>query len=932
MKDERWRQAWDLYEAAGNQPAEFRRPFLESQGADSEMIQRVLDMFESFSSDLGSQDPASYEPAGRSGDEIGRYVILEAIGRGGMGEVYSGRDTELDRTVALKFLQPATAALGSFDLFIREAKTLSALNHPNIVTVHEVIHSASTRAIVMELIEGTALRAVCSAPLAARRVVQIGQQVALALAAAHRRGIVHRDIKPENIMVRPDGYVKVLDFGLARQAAAHAGLATGMSYGTLRYMSPEQFAGEAPTAASDIFSLGLVLFELAAGAHPYRADSPFETAHRIANETPQVSPALRQKIGVELASLILAMLNREPQARPSAEEVAGRLAGMLAQDSTGTGKRWRRAAWAAAAAGMVSFVALAAAVWLAKGPARSPANLDISIRPLTSQPGWEVFPALSPDGSSVAYGWASELDHPREIYVKRIDADAPMKVTTSPVGSNVGAIVWSPDGARIAFKRWFGRGGAIYLIDARGGEERKIIDLTNADLSSGIDWSPDGAQLAFTDSGIQKVSFSVNLYNFAAGKVKKLTAPPLQIWGDWDPRFSSDGKTVAFKRVSNYLLDEIYVVDASGGQPRKITHETRGIYGFGWMPDGQSLVLSWQRDSNIFGLWRVPVSGSVNPQRLIQGSVDAVTPAAARHANRIVWVDQFEDSNIYRVATAGGKTPERIVASPVRDRDADYSSDGRMVFISDRSGTTEVWIARSDGSNELRATSFNQQVPAYPRWSPDGRRIAFDARVSGAHSIYVVGCAPDRTRCDEPKRLSPPDARELFTSWSSDGKSVYFASDRTGRFQVWKRPLDGGAAVQVTRQGGFAALESTDGKWLYFTKAVGENTIWRAPGPKASENSNVDGQMLIGPPYHISNDGWTVTSKEIFFLDRAADWRSATIRAYNLETRRVRPVASLGNVRPEREMTNLSVSPDSRWLLFSQLDRSGSNVMVADLR
>jgi len=216
MTQQQWQAAWKIYQAAQELPDSERRAFVESASPDPEIVQEVLAMLE-------APEPPPDPPAPSTwvGKEIGRYVVTAQLGCGGMGEVYSARDTELGRDVALKFLAPeAIGSRSAVERVIREAKAASALNHPNIVTVHEVIRSESTLAIVMELVDGTALRKLCGTPLPLDQLLHSGQQIAQALAAAHGLGVVHRDVKPENIMVRRDGYIKVLDFGLARQVAA----------------------------------------------------------------------------------------------------------------------------------------------------------------------------------------------------------------------------------------------------------------------------------------------------------------------------------------------------------------------------------------------------------------------------------------------------------------------------------------------------------------------------------------------------------------------------------------------------------------------------------------------------------------------------------------------------------------------------------------
>ncbi len=923
MTDEQWRQIWSLYESACHQPADRRRAYLDSVAADPELVRKVVQMLE-------TPDESPTEPLSRVGTKVGRYMVMEELGRGGMGEVYAGRDTELERVVALKFLAPASeGARSAVERFIREAKAASALNHPNIVTVHDVIRVESTLAMVMEKVEGMALRGLCGTPLPADRVIHIGQQAARALAAAHAQGLVHRDVKPENIMVRPDGYVKVLDFGLARLTASGDRTSTaGLAVGTLRYMSPEQSRGESLSAASDVFSLGLVLYELVAGVHPFAAASPFETVHAIATQEPEHPSWLKEEVPPPLESLIFSMLAKDPSARPSSEEVARKLAEIRSPSAVRANKASRL--WAVLAA----CLAVAGAIgWLLFERVGPRDVTDLRMHPLTSQPGWEAFPALSPDGESVAFCWTDSPDRARQIYVKRRGDDIPYQLTDSETEGNIGPLVWSPDGSHIAFKRLQGRPGAIYSIAKEGGAQTKILDLAVADLSSTIDWSPDGIQLAFSDADPASTSISIYLFNLQTGEKRKLTAPPPGDWGDWDPRFSPDGQTIAFKRVRGFLVDDVYLVPVAGGAIRRLTNDWRGIWGHAWMPDGKSLVVSCQRGGSVFGLWQVPLAGQHEAQRITQGGVDAITPATARKASRMVWVNQEEDFNIYRVAATGIGAPTRLVASTVRDYSAVYSPDGRMAFSSDRTGSEEIWIARADGSNQIRVTNFNGPATDNPRWSPDGRGLAFESQRLGRSTILVMECDPVVMRCGKPTRLTADTASEFLCGWSADGQFVYFASEQTGRFEVWKRPAAGGPAVQVTANGGQTAYESNDGKWLYISKhQAGSNSIWRIPGPKMNNQGSSAEELLIGPGYKVAHESWTLAPGQIFFVDRAVNMRSATIRAYDLATKQVRQILFLGDLLPEKVTTELSVSPDSKWLLYSRLDKSGSNIMVADLR
>jgi Tol biopolymer transport system component len=318
--------------------------------------------------------------------------------------------------------------------------------------------------------------------------------------------------------------------------------------------------------------------------------------------------------------------------------------------------------------------------------------------------------------------------------------------------------------------------------------------------------------------------------------------------------------------------------------------------------------------------------------RIAGGGLDAITPASARGAGKIAWVNRLEDTNIYRIPATGAGAPAELIASTRRDERACYSPDGRIAFASDRSGSWEIWIAESDGSNQVRVTNFGRSLTDSPRWSPDGRRLAFETKAFGRGGIFVLECQSGSARCGEPVRLTEGSHAESRTdslpSWSADGEHVYFTSNRTGRPEVWKQALAGGAAVQVTRHGGYASRESRDGKWLYFSK-LDPDSIWRMTGsrPDAAAES-ADEQLLIGPPSVLSPAGWTLTPDELLFVHFAGGRPFREIHSYGLASGRIRTVATLPDI-PERG-TDLSVSPDFRWLVYGQLDRSGSNIMVAE--
>jgi Tol biopolymer transport system component len=703
--------------------------------------------------------------------------------------------------------------------------------------------------------------------------------------------------------------------------------AHGPVFGTLRYMSPEQATGESLIPASDVFSFGLVLFELVAGRRAFADKSPLDALQATLTQDPPAPASVNPRVPAALNSLVINMLAKGPAMRPPAAEVARQL-DELHRPRAAPGRFWLVAL-------VACLVALAAAAWLVFGRRDLPEFAELKIQPLTSQAGWEEYPALSPDGQSVAFTWTDKLDGPRQIYVKRLSETDPVKLTSDDSKGLIGYLAWSPDGTRIAFKRAkkeYEEPGGLYSIPSAGGEEEKLVDLVNANLSSAIDWSPDGTELAFSDEPPGSHQLAIYLFNLRTRKQRKLTSPPAVGWGDWSPTFSPDGQTVAFKRVMGFWADDLYAVLVGGGTPQRVTAEGRGIWGHAWTPDGKSLIVSSQRGGTVYDIWRFPLTSKARPERISQGGIDAIMPTTGRKTDRLAWVNQLWDLNIYRASITGVGKPVKLIASTLRDQGATYSPDGHIAFVSDRSGSREIWLAKGDGSGQVRVTNLNGPPVDHLQWSPDGHKLVFDSQVHGHSDIFALECDSAAMRCGEPTRLTTERFPEAAPNWSADGKFIYFASDRMGQSNIWRQPALGGPAVQVTRDGGYVSRESSDGKWLYFSNPKIE-AIFRLPVPKSGLPIAPAKELVLGTPHHVQPEGWTLTRDGvIFFVDRATESQSPAIRAYNPKTQKTSLILSLNELFIDRNDIGLSISPDLKWILYSQLDRSGSNVMVAENR
>ena len=525
MTDERWQLAYAIYEAAAPLAEAERQQYVHTAAPDAEIAGKVLAIlgrdgdyhrsgcFSRIRVFDGSywplRPPAACRTALRSA--VLSSPVMSA--RGEWARVYSAHDPDLNREVALKVIAQE-AETSSSERFIREAQAASALNHPNIVTVYEVIRSGPTVAIAMELVTGTSLRHFCGTAQPVEKVALWGRQIAHALAAAHAGGIVHRDIKPENLMLRPDGYIKVLDFGLARQAGAER--ADGeLAAGTLGYMSPEEILRRPITAASDIFSLGVVLYELASGTNPFRGDSAGATTRLIEGLEAPPLPAQGKRCSPGTG----------PPCACHAQQIGGgspdSFRSCVAPGSHRSAAHIRRRTiWVAAALAICALGGMA--VWRVL-PSHRADDKPILLQslPLDSEPASETAPAFSPDGGSIVY--ASDLGSPgiHHIVTRSVAGVAsggagssqPLTLTSAPQDDT--NPVWSPDGSRIAFlRRTSTEALEAIVIPAGGGAEHVIASLPGfrPGARKYLTWAPGGEALVAAHR--LKAAFALRLYRF----------------------------------------------------------------------------------------------------------------------------------------------------------------------------------------------------------------------------------------------------------------------------------------------------------------------------------------------------------------------------------------------------------------------------------
>src|SRR5687768_11439172 len=560
---------------------------------------------------------------------LAHYRTTRRLGAGGMGEVYLATDTKLGRQVALKFLsQEHTQDAQRLRRFNQEAKAASALNHPNILTVYEFAEAEGHHFIATEFVDGKSLRSTLeeNRPLEVGKALDIAVQVASALAAAHDAGIIHRDIKPDNVMVRPDGYVKVLDFGLAKLTEvaspslpvnSGAGTISGVVLGTTQYMSPEQATGEKVDARSDIFSFGALLYELVTGRRAFPGDSPMTIVTAILTGEPAPLPSATPPA---LTSIIQRSMRKDPARRfQTMRDLKAALEDVREEIAPAATRRyapWSRwLLWGTAASLVVAVGALAWRELRNPDPGEPPRAV-----PLTTLPGLARYPSFSPAGDRVAFMWSGAKPANPDIYVQQVDAGSPLQLTTDP--ANDFNPVWSPDGRVIAFLRALAEPGRheIRLIPPLGGPGRTLTEI-HVRGGTGLappwlTWCADSRCVIATHSPGDNAPDALFVISLETGDKRQLTHPASPALGDVSPAVSTDGERLVFRRSAGLFVGELYELSLgpgtiASGEPRRLTDATLNAEYPAWIPDSREILYS-ARGS----LWRLQTGGDATPARL----------------------------------------------------------------------------------------------------------------------------------------------------------------------------------------------------------------------------------------------------------------------------------------------------------------------------
>ena len=799
MDPDRWRQIDALLLASLERPLDERVRFIEAaSGGDENLKSEVLSLLSSDGRLLSLIEKPAFEgaidllathiPELNPCQSIGHYRVISFLGAGGMGEVYIAEDTKLDRKVAIKLLSAENNLGGKqLNLLDREARAASALNHPNIITIYEIGEFEGRNFIATEFIEGETLRQRLNRQkVSVREVADIAIQVASALSVAHGAGIVHRDIKPENIMLRADGYVKVLDFGLAKLSEPDTPVSDdksnrvetdsipGLLMGTVRYMSPEQARGLRLDARTDIFSLGVVLYEMIAGRPPFEGETNSDLIASILKTEPSSLSDCLHGTSAELQSIVSRALIKDRDGRyQSAKEMLAVLKdlGWRLEASSKSGgattisssdapggltslstltrllwspkRRWSPAAFITAGLALVAISLFA--LLKVGGVGKKVGNFEnVTIQKITSN-GSSRDAAISPDGKYVAYV-VEEPEH-QTIWIKQIATDDTARLVPPSV-ERLSALTFSQDSNHLFYVRYEkdGVAHALYEISILGGPAERII----AQVDSPISFSPDGKEFAFFRRYQERNALLVaNSDGTEEREIKSGTSADRLCDYPCGPAWSPDGKVIAYASdhyAGNASITTLVELNASGGSERIISTEKNWSFlGLTWIPDGTGLVVTASiPSSRPTQLWHLSYPwGELLP---FTNDLSSYVGASIASSSSAIACTQKNWTETIWTSDAGDPTRARLVnSSRTKYGGLGLAPDGRIVYSQSSRNGSEIWIMNEDGSDRKQLTfsgfsgdqtTLTPFFSAYPSVSPDGKYIIYLSNRPDSNGIW----------------------------------------------------------------------------------------------------------------------------------------------------------------------------------------------------
>jgi len=769
-----------------------------------------------------------------TGKKISHYRVLQLLGGGGMGVVYQAEDLKLGRQVAMKFLPGELASdPGAFERMQREARAASALDHPNICAIYELDEYEGQPFIVMQLLEGKTLRqwieysATESKHARLNQLLDLAMQIADGLAAAHQKGVIHRDIKPVNIFITNRGEAKILDFGVAKflelpelvpelaQPLQETGTAanpvltrTGASMGTPHYLSPEQIRGEKLDARSDLFSLGLVLYEMATGHRAFAGDTTAVIREAVLSQPVVPARQLAPELPLELERIITKALEKDRERRyQSGTELKTDLE-RLRQENRQVAKLSPR------------FLRRRAVLFGTTAAVAAIALLSIGLRPTKSVPfavtkttrltgdGQSFKAAISPDGRYIAH---TSLAAGREsLRVRRATTLNDIEIVPPQAVRYLG-ITFSPDSETIYYvvRTESAEAPSLYRVAAMGGSSEKL----KTRLDSPVTLSPNGKKFAFVRESATESALIVS--DLEAGGEQNLISRKLPRVLDY-PAWSPDGSiiactetdsTVASTKGSDTRIIEVHVAD------RAVKNLSAHAWGYvrqlAWLGNGRGLVMSarGQEESGTFHVWYVSYPDGI--ERKVTAGLNGQTGVSVSADSRqIVTVEESSfSSSIWRVPSAHSQDPELVVSGSSGWSAPGWTREGRIIFEEELNGRRTIWTVDADGTNRKQLTLTGNNYD--PSVSRDGGKVAWVSDRNGSLAIWTMDMDGGNLG------MVVKASGESFPQLSPDGKWIAFTAIGSEPWTtLWKVASEGGRAIELNNRLWQRPGISPDGKWI----------------------------------------------------------------------------------------------------------------------
>lgn len=857
MISSRYDEINNLLDALLNLPPQERPAFLQrSCGGDTSLQQTLEALLAAYESEDGFLDSPALLQLGQdpqpaqlstdlSGCVIAGYAILRPLGAGALAEVWLARDNRLQRPVALKVLRTKFARdLNQVLRFEQEARAASNLNHPNIVTIHEIGNSDACHFIAQEFVDGVTLRKrLQNGALPLASTIDFASQVAGALAAAHNAGIIHRDIKPENLMIRTDGLVKVLDFGIARVIEeaterendwrhAHDGLTTpGQVLGTVKYMSPEQARGLHLDARSDLFSFGVVLYEMATGKAPFSGATNADTLAAVLSHDPVPPSAQRADIPPELDQLIVRCLKKDRDQRiDSAEQLHTELKNLRlsggqqsspvsaasrpeqAKRASGKVRAFSSSGRSFVLAAVIALAIVSVLVWWLKYPGVSALPFDsIEMTPV-ALPGLVTDAAIAPDGKKTAY--LLQAPNGPSLWIRQFASSPDQQIATLEPGT-YRDVIYSPDGADLYYVQTTNLASDLYRIPSAGGQPRKIL----GNVTGRISLAPDARHLAFVRRDDNLVEESLIVAESDRGEERTLITRRRPYYLSLQAvAWSHDGKSIFCLAGSepSYTPNAYHIVQvdiATGREKRLWGHTWARAGSLVSSRDGKMLILAASEHyKQEMQLWRIALPGG-RVTRITRDLSNYAKLGLSADSQNLLAVRVETRADLWTMPNDSPDSARQISNGEIRSlNSAAWTRNGEIIYSASVGPFLNIWKMSADGQrvDQLSKANWDEAEVAA---TPDGRYILYQSD----GKIWRMNSDGSARRQLTPGNLDVHDVHPVASrdsQWVLYGSFNQWSPDVGGKETIWRVPIDGGEPVQVTKQITSIPAVSPDGRLI----------------------------------------------------------------------------------------------------------------------